>query len=208
MDAAGGFESAGSAHHLSQQLHARLVGTLGYVVARRVSELLTHFHVPQREREHAFYPAMLSWLQHGIRGIAIKVEDVDSACSDVARKVQTHDAAGLAPDRPLLEVLQAFVRAAAMRRLELAEQQLKVHERPSAPGRRSPERLSPAAELMRGVRQPVPPDFWSMCHHYARCAEELRSLGRSPREMPEDYTQLPATYLPQLGPWPTDRDGL
>ena len=187
VDNVGSWQNDTAPHHISHQSHAKMVGALGYTLAHRVSELLMHFHVPDREREHVFYPAFISWSTHGIKGAQIRIEDIDQGVTDLARKVKAGEDLG---NRPLVDVLQGFVRSAAVNRMAIDERAFQRHAQPAY--RAQPERIG-SADI--ALRQPVPENFREMIERYTKCAAELRSLGRSPREMPEDYDQLPASYL-------------
>jgi len=188
---------------VNHQLRVQVVGAVGIDAARYIADTLTFFSVPQAEREHALYPMVLTWLAGGIRGVEISVADLMQACSDLRRK---HPDAQLGAG--IVSALAGFTRTAALRRREESERRVTEDEararKPVASVMlRSRDAIDAVVDEM--LSNPKYAPYYSQKKVDAvRLCAELRQVGRSPSELPWNWDEWPATYLPQLGPRPME----
>lgn len=188
-----------SSHSLSYPNSIRLQEVLGYDQLSSLKQSLAKIGVTIADREQAFYPAILGWLETGLEdGMQITAADVVTAAEELAIK---KDRRG----HPL-NAIYSFIRIRALRRAEREESAKQAdlttrRRQQEGDQQRSLTRIAVAAQ-----RQPFPPEYERWKADATRLADELRSLGRSPRELPEDPREWPKTYLPAAPAAPAAED--
>jgi len=178
-----------SSHSLSHPHAIQLQEALGYDKLFSLKRSLKQLGVPEGEREQTYYPTLLGWLDSGLAdGTMISAEDVAGAAEELAVRWNRRG--------PVLSALFSFIKTRALRRHEREEQQKEValtaqRRQEEGEQQRAMTRLAISAQ-----RQSFPAEYFEWKERAKRLADELRSLGRSPRELPENPAEWPETYLP------------
>lgn len=195
----GGGEDA--AHSINGEQRNAALAALGVNISRDLDATLDWFGVAVPIREHLVYPLVLAWLRDGLGEIAILPIDIGTAAVDL--RLGRYGDRRKAHEANIRNVLQGYVRYAATHRCEAegrAAERRRDEEAARSQSRPGGRLAAFTAPIEIELRQPAPPEFMDWCRTAARLCAELRQLGRSPRELPEDMALWPATYLPQLGP--------
>jgi len=165
---------------------------LGYDKLFVVSQSLKKLGVTEAEREQAYYPTILGWLDTGLAdGTLLSPDDVAGAAEELAVRWNRRG--------PVMSALFSFIKTRAHRRHEREEQQQQVALTTQRRQIEGEQQRALTRLAVSSPPQPVPADFLTWAKRADTLAKELISLGRSPRELPENPAEWPETYLPTEG---------